>query len=99
MNIQIIGTKKCNETRKAERFFKERRISFHFRDLSEKGIFTSGLEGSEGPRKDNSTNLSTKDQYVQITDQELDALEVSCCPLFHNFQYPPQSFNLKAGRR
>ena len=26
MNIQIFGTKKCNDTKKAERFFKERRI-------------------------------------------------------------------------
>ena len=26
MNIQIYGTKKCNETKKAERFFKERGI-------------------------------------------------------------------------
>lgn len=25
MNIQIFGTKKCNDTKKAERFFKERR--------------------------------------------------------------------------
>ena len=24
MNIQIFGTKKCNDTKKAERFFKER---------------------------------------------------------------------------
>lgn len=38
MNIQIIGTKNCNDTRKAERYFKERRIQFHFRDLNEKGI-------------------------------------------------------------
>ncbi|OGU57326.1 MAG: ArsC family transcriptional regulator [Ignavibacteria bacterium RBG_13_36_8] len=38
MNIQIFGTKKCSDTRKAERFFKERRIPFHFRDLNEKGI-------------------------------------------------------------
>jgi arsenate reductase-like glutaredoxin family protein len=38
MNIQIIGTKKCNETQKAERFFKERRIKFQFRDLNVKGI-------------------------------------------------------------
>ena len=27
MNIQIFGTKKCNDTKKAERFFKERGIS------------------------------------------------------------------------
>ena len=38
MNIQIIGTKKCKETQKAERYFKERRIPFHFRDLTEKGL-------------------------------------------------------------
>ncbi len=38
MNIQIFGTKKCNDTKKAERFFKERGIKFHFRNLAEKGI-------------------------------------------------------------
>ena len=38
MNIQIIGTKQCKDTQKAERFFKERRIQFHFRDLKIKGI-------------------------------------------------------------
>ena len=44
MNIQIFGTKKSNDTRKAERFFKERNIQFHFRDLSEKGIAKGELE-------------------------------------------------------
>lgn len=44
MNIQIFGTKKCSDTRKAERYFKERRIDFHFRDLSEKGISKGELE-------------------------------------------------------
>ena len=38
MNIQIFGIKSCRETQKALRFFKERRIQFHFRDLNEKGI-------------------------------------------------------------
>ena len=36
MNIQIFGTKKCNDTKKAERFFKERGIKFQFVDLNEK---------------------------------------------------------------
>ena len=36
MNIQIFGLKKCSETRKAQRFFKERRLRFHFIDLSQK---------------------------------------------------------------
>lgn len=44
MNLQIIGTKKCKETQKAERYFKERRISFHFRDLTEKGLAKGELE-------------------------------------------------------
>lgn len=38
MNIQIIGTAKCRDTQKAVRFFKERKIVFHFRDLNEKGL-------------------------------------------------------------
>ncbi|MCL2063283.1 MAG: ArsC family transcriptional regulator [Candidatus Cloacimonetes bacterium] len=36
--IQIFGTKKCKETQKALRFLKERRIDFHFIDLSIKGL-------------------------------------------------------------
>lgn len=44
MNIQIIGTKKCKETQKAERYFKERRIPFHFRDLTEKGLAKGELD-------------------------------------------------------
>ena len=38
MNIQIFGTNKCAETRKAQRFFKERGIRFQFVDLTEKGL-------------------------------------------------------------
>ena len=36
MNIQIFGTKKCNDTKKAERFFKERGIKYQFIDMKEK---------------------------------------------------------------
>ena len=38
MNIQIFGTKKCNETKKAERYFKERGIKYQFIDMKEKGM-------------------------------------------------------------
>ncbi|MBX2974685.1 MAG: ArsC family transcriptional regulator [Ignavibacteriaceae bacterium] len=44
MNIQIIGTKKCSDARKAERFFKERRIQFYYRDLTEKGLAKGELD-------------------------------------------------------
>lgn len=38
MNIQIFGLQKCADTRKAQRFFKERGIRFQFVDLKEKGL-------------------------------------------------------------
>lgn len=38
MNIQIFGLKKCSDSRKAQRFFKERQIRFQFVDLSQKGL-------------------------------------------------------------
>ena len=38
MNIQIFGTKKSSDTRKAERFFKERGIEFQSVDLKEKSL-------------------------------------------------------------
>jgi arsenate reductase len=36
MNLQIFGFKDCPETRKAQRFFAERRIPVHFVDLDER---------------------------------------------------------------
>ena len=44
MNIQIFGTKKCNDTKKAERFFKERRIQYQFIDLKEKALSKGELQ-------------------------------------------------------
>lgn len=44
MNIQIFGTKKSADTRKAERFFKERGIRFQFVDLAEKGLSPGELK-------------------------------------------------------
>ena len=44
MNIQIFGTKKCKDSQKAERFFKERGIKFQYRDLTQKGISKGELE-------------------------------------------------------
>ena len=38
MNIQIFGTKKCFDTKKAQRYFKERGVKFQFIDMNEKGL-------------------------------------------------------------
>lgn len=38
MNIQIFGSKKCFDTKKAERYFKERRIKYQRIDILDKGL-------------------------------------------------------------
>ena len=64
MNIQIFGTKKCNDTKKAERYFKERGIKYQFVDMKEKGMskgeFTSVAEKNGGV--DNMLNTDAKDK-------------------------------------
>lgn len=44
MNIQIFGTKGCQNTRKAERYFKERAIPYHFVDLTVRGLSKGELD-------------------------------------------------------
>lgn len=44
MNIQIFGKSKCFDTKKAERFFKERHIKFQSVDLPSKGMSKRELE-------------------------------------------------------
>lgn len=44
MNIQIFGTQKCQDTRKAQRYFKERAIPFHFVDLTVRGLSKGELD-------------------------------------------------------
>jgi len=55
LNVQIFGTKKCNDTKKAERFFKERGIKFQFIDMKEKGM-------SKGGGLENMINWEGKDK-------------------------------------
>lgn len=44
MNLQIFGTKKCFDTKKAERYFKERNIKYQLIDLNEKGLSKGELD-------------------------------------------------------
>lgn len=44
MNIQIFGTKKNADARKAERYFKERGIKFQYIDMKEKGLSKGELQ-------------------------------------------------------
>ena len=78
MNIQIFGTKKSSDTRKAERFFKERGIKFQSVDLKEKGLskgeFQSVLKSVGGIDEMIDMNAKDKDllsliQYIAPEDK------------------------------
>lgn len=79
MNIQVFGTKKCNETKKAQRFFKERGIKFQFIDMAEKeiskGEFRSVCQAVGGIDAMINTNCKDKDalalvQYISDSEKE-----------------------------
>jgi len=44
MNVQIFGKQKCFDTKKAERYFKERRIKYQFVDLLKYGMSAGELK-------------------------------------------------------
>lgn len=47
MEVQIFGTKKCKDTQKALRFFKERRVPVHFVDLTQRAAAAGELRRFE----------------------------------------------------
>ena len=68
MNIQIFGKSKCFDTKKAERWFKERRIRFQSIDLKKDGMspreFDSVLHAAGGV--DHLIDWDSKDQEVTL---------------------------------
>jgi len=76
MNIQIFGTKKCNDTKKAERFFKERRIKFQFIDLKEKALSKGELQSvKKVVGLENLINKSAKD-YTKLNMDKIRSSEM-----------------------
>ena len=84
MNIQIFGTNKCFDTKKAMRYFKERSIKYQFIDLKEKelskGEFTSVKQAVGGIEAMLDTNSKEKDllalmNYLSPEDKEAKLLE------------------------
>ena len=67
MNIQIFGKNKCFDTKKAQRYFKERRIKFQYIDVRKYGMSRGelssvctavGLEALVDPRHPDAVLLS-----------------------------------------
>ena len=70
MNFLIFGSKKCYDTKKAERFFKERGIKYQFIDMKEKGMskgeFTSVAQANGGLENMINQNCKDKDLLALI---------------------------------
>ena len=68
MNIQIFGKSKCFDTKKAERYFKERRIKYQYIDLNKYGFspkeFDSVLRAVGGI--DNLVDWECKDDRITM---------------------------------
>lgn len=68
MNIQIFGLSKCFDTKKAERYFKERRIRYQYIDLARYGMspkeFDSVVYALGGI--DNLINWDSKSQEITL---------------------------------
>lgn len=68
MNIQIFGKSKCFDTKKAERYFKERRIKYQYIDLNRYGMspkeFDAVLRGVGGV--DQLVDWNSKSQTVTM---------------------------------
>lgn len=63
MNIQIFGKNKCFDTKKAQRYFKERGIKFQFVDLLDKGM-------SKGEYNSVSASLGGFETLVNTDDKD-----------------------------
>ena len=84
MNIQIFGTSKCFDSKKAMRYFKERGIKYQWIDMKEKGLSkgeytkvkqaVDGLDAMLNPKcKDQDTLALIK--YIADEDKDEKVLE------------------------
>ncbi|HEY8805491.1 MAG TPA: arsenate reductase family protein [Clostridium sp.] len=70
MNIQFFGTRKCFDTKKTERYFKERNIKYQFIDLTIKGLSKGELQSVKNSvGLNNLINTKAKDYKKLNLDQ------------------------------
>jgi len=70
LNIQIFGKLKCFDTKKAERYFKERGIKYQFVDMAQKGMskgeFNSVKQALGGYEKLIDENCKDKELLILV---------------------------------
>ena len=96
MNIQIFGKSKCFDTKKAERYFKERRIKYQYVDLLRYGLsgkeFDAVLRGVGGidqlidwdGKSQEVTLMRYMDDQRAKEDKVFDAPELMRTPIVRN---------------
>ncbi len=96
MNIQIFGRNKCFDTKKAQRYFKERKIKFQYIDLDRYGMsgkeFDSVLRGVGGidrlidweGKSQQITNMRYMDDPVAKEDKVFDDPTLMKTPVVRN---------------
>ena len=96
MNIQIFGKSKCFDTKKAERYFKERRIQYQYIDLLRYGMsgkeFDSVLRAVGGidnlidwdGKHQEITNMKYMDDPVAKEDKVFDEPALMKTPIVRN---------------
>ena len=99
MNIQIFGKNKCFDTKKAERYFKERRIKYQMVDLIRYGLsakeFDAVLRGVGGVDKlidwdsksDQITLMRYMDDPVAKEDKVFDNPALMRTPIVRNGKF------------
>ena len=88
MNIQIFGKSKCFDTKKAERYFKERRIKYQFVDIIRYGISRGELTSVKNAVGIDALSDAPEVSYLAYTDDKLETLfdrpELLKTPLVRN---------------
>ena len=99
MNIQIFGKSKCFDTKKAERYFKERRIKYQYVDLLRYGLsgkeFDAVLRGVGGidqlidwdSKSDDITIMKYMDDIRAKEDKVYDDPGLMRTPIVRNGKY------------
>lgn len=111
MNIQIFGTSKCFDTKKAQRYFKERGIKFQMIDLKEKemsrGEFENvaralgGWEQLVNPAAKDKQTLALLDALVdwQKEDKLFENQQLFKTPIVRNGKRPLWATSPRSGKR
>jgi len=84
MNIQIFGAKKCFDTQKAERYFKERKIKYQYIDLVRYGLSKGEFESVKAAVGLKDLINSKAKEYTALNMQHLGTGSVAEEILFKN---------------